>query len=127
VGEYPRLKEIGIDDPALITSYAINSLNRVDILRIRQKRESGSLLPTRRSWEFPRIQQTPIPDKKRGTVLATSPILREIKAELDQLLEERNQKQSTVEAIRYQLQALENEFEMRVNAIRETLAELEKE
>ena len=56
VSEYPRLKEMGIDEPHRITGYVVNSIHRVDILRIRQKREPGSLLPVRRSWEFPRIQ-----------------------------------------------------------------------
>lgn len=126
MSDYPRLREIGIDDPARITGYVINSINRVDILRIRQKRESGSLLPTSRSWEFPRIQQT-APDRERGTVLTTSPVLREIEAELDELLSFKAQQQTAVQAVLEELRALEDEFGMRINHIRQTLDGLQGE
>lgn len=126
MSEYPRLSQLGISEPELITGYVINSMHRVDILRITQKREQGSLLPTSRSWEFPRIQQTPVPDKKAGTVLMTSPILREIEAELKDLLAKKYKALTTAEALREELEALEKEFKMRMRHLYQTLEELEK-
>jgi hypothetical protein len=113
---------MGITDPALITDYVVNSIHGVDVLRIKQKRERGSLLPTRRSWEFPRVQQG-APDRERGVILSTSPILREITAELDRLLAGREHVESTVAALVEELQALEAEVAMRVHHIQ---AELER-
>ena len=125
MSDFPRLTELGITEPRLITGYAINSLNRVDILRIAQKRERGSLLPTRRSWEFPRLQQG-TPDKVKGTVLSTSPVLREIEAELDRLLADKQHKETTVAILRDELRALEAEVAMRVHHIQDALERLEE-
>ena len=124
MSDYPRLTEMGIQNPEQIRSYAVNSLNRVDNLRITYKREKGSLLPVSRSYEFPRIQQTS-PDKATGTVLATSPVLKEIESELDELLSERKQKKCTAKTVRKELQALENDVAMRLSQIRGMIDELD--
>ncbi len=125
MSDFPRLAEMGITRPGLITGYAINSINAIDVLRIAQKRERGSLLPTRRSWEFPRIQEGES-DKEKGTVLRTAPMLREIQAELDRLLTNKQSKEATVEALRGELRALECEVTMRVHYIQDELARLKK-
>ena len=125
MSDFPRLEEMGINRPRLITGYVINSINAIDVLRIAQKRERGSLLPTRRSWEFPRVQEGD-PDKEKGTVLTTSPVLKDIKAELDRLLAGKETKEATVAALHGELQALECEVAMRIHYIRDELARLEK-
>ncbi|MEM6512826.1 MAG: DUF3461 family protein [Pseudomonadota bacterium] len=124
MSDYPRLTEMGIQNPQQIVSYAINSMNRIDTLRITYKREKGSLLPTSKSFEFPRIQQTPEPDKIAGTVLATSPRLKEIRRELESLLKLREKTDCTVKTVKKQIEALENEFDMRLGEIRRMLDEL---
>jgi len=123
--DYPRLTEMGITDPALITDYVVNSIQGIDVLRIKQKRERGSLLPTRRSWEFPRVQ-VGTPDKERGTVLVTSPVLKEITAELDRLLAARERVEYTVQSLMEELQALEGEVAMRIHHIQAELARLKE-
>lgn len=123
MSDFPRLAELGITDPDLITGYEINSINQIDVLRIAQKRERGSLLPTRRRWEFPRVQQG-LPDKQRGTYLVTSPLLREIEAELDRLLADQQHLETTIESLQDELSALESEVAMRIHHIRDALARL---
>lgn len=125
MSDFPRLTEMGITDPALITDYVINSINGIDVLRIRQLREGGSLLPTRRTWRFPRIQ-VGAPDKEAGTVLSTSPVLKEITAELDQLLADKQNKEATVAAICDELEALEAEVAMRLHHIHRELERLKR-
>ena len=127
MSEYPRLTEMGIQHPQQIDAYAINSMNRVDTLRITYKREKGSLLPISRSYEFPRIQQTREPDKIAGTVLATSPVLKEIRAELEDLLSTKKKKTCTVKSVRKELQSLENDMQMRLGQIRRQLDEIEED
>lgn len=121
--DYPRLAEMGITEPALITDYVVNSIHGIDVLRIKQKRERGSLLPTRRSWEFPRIQEG-APDKETGVILSTSPVLKEVTAELDRLLAGKQHVESTVAALVDELQALEAEVAMRVHHIQGELERL---
>ena len=118
---------MGILRPEQIESYAINSMNRVDTLRITYKREKGSLLPVSRSYEFPRIQQNREPDKIAGTVLATSPVLKEIRKELESLLGAKKKKACTVKSVRKELQALENDMHLRMGQMRRMLDELEED
>ncbi len=127
MSEHPRLTEMGILHPEQIESYAINSMNRIDTLRITYKREKGSLLPVSRSYEFPRIQQNREPDKIAGTVLATSPVLKEIRGELEALLGSKKKKACTVKSVRKELQALENDMHLRLGQMRKMLDELEED
>ncbi len=127
MSEYPRLAEMGIKNFDQIDAYAINSMHRIDTLRITYKREKGSLLPTSKSFEFPRIQQTKEPDKIAGTVLATSPVLKEIRGELENLLSFKKKKTCTVKSVRKELQALENDMQMRLGQIRKQLDEIEED
>ncbi len=124
MSDFPRLAQLGITDPATITGYAINSINQVDVLRIAQLRERGSFLPTRRSWEFPRVQVGS--PTEEGTPMVTAPVLKEIKAELDELFSGRRHKEMTVAALREELRALEAEVEMRIQNMQDALARLEE-
>jgi len=125
VSDYPRLTEMGIKNPQQIVGYVVNSMNRIDTLRITYKRDKGEFLPTSQSFQFPRIQQTKEPDKKKGTVLKTDPFLREVEDELEKLLHKRKEKRTVAEAAREELDALEEEVTSRIKHARELLERLE--
>ena len=125
VSDFPKLAQLGITEPAAITGYVINSMNQIDVLRIAQRREKGSFRPTRRSWEFARVQDEGA--KKEGEiVLSISPVLKAVKAELDQLLEGKRNKETTVAALRGELRSLEAEVALRIRNIHDALSRLEE-
>lgn len=125
MSDYPCLTDMGIRNPQQITGYVVNSINRIDVLRITYKRDKGALLPSSQSFEFPRVQADGTPDKDKGTILNTDPFLKKVAKELDQLLLTKKRKQSVAESLREELQALEEEMTMRLNHIRETLDALD--
>ena len=122
MSDYPQLSQMGILHPEEIRDYKVNSSSGGDGLRIFYKRKEGSLLPTSRSYEYPRVQRT-IADTggESKTVLETAPPLRAAIAELKQIVHERAKESDLNESLRDELEALENEFACRVQHIKDLL------
>lgn len=122
MSDYPQLTEMGIQNPKQIRSYMVNSIARIDVLRIIYKRKEGSLLPASRSYEFPRVQRT-IKNAKGAdeVVLETAPTLRKAITELQELMKAREVKPELAESLLEEIESLEQEIAWRIEHIKETL------
>ncbi len=122
MSDYPQLRQMGILHPEQIRDYMVNSIAGIDVLRIFYKRNEGSLLPTSRSYEYPRAQRTIPDDEGEGkTVLETAPPLRAAVAELKEIVAAREEISDINESLRQELDALENELACRVQHIKDLL------
>jgi hypothetical protein len=119
MSDYPQLTEMGVLHPQQIDRYMVNSISNFDVLRIIYKRRKGSLLPTSKTFEFPRVQRTvPGSQGESQAVMETDPELRAAVTELKRLLETREDKRSLAESIDEELRQLEDEIAMRCESIR---------
>ena len=76
---YPTLAEMGVESPKQIDKYYISSINLIDVLRIVYHRPEGSLLPSSRTYNFPRVQGG-AGSENEPAVLSTHPVLRAARA-----------------------------------------------
>ena len=122
MSKYPRLTEMGILHPEQIRTYMINSISGIDVLRIFYKREPGSLLPTTRSYEYPRVQKTITNSKgKPETILETAPELRAAVIELKDVLQSRETIPELAASVLDELESLESELACRLQHIKDLL------
>ena len=122
MSKYPQLTEMGILHPEEIRSYMVNSISRIDVLRIIYKRKEGSLLPCSRSYEFPRVQKTITNSKgEPETVLETAPALRAAVAELKALMELRENEPLLAASMLEELESLEYELAYRIQNMKDLL------
>lgn len=122
MSKYPQLTEMGILHPEQIRAYRINSISRIDVLRIIYKRKEGSLLPSSRSYEFPRVQKTITNSKGQPeTVLETAPDLRTAVAELTELMKLREQEPELAATMLEELESLEGELACRIQQMKDML------
>ncbi len=122
MSDYPQLTEMGIQHPEQIQTYMVNSIARVDVLRVVYKRKEGSLLPASRSYEFPRVQRTITNAKGEDeVVLETAPALRAAVSELKELLQARKEKPVVAATLLEEIKSLEREIAWRIEHIKKTL------
>ena len=120
--EYPNLVEMGVVHPDQIEKFSVNGISNYDILRIVYNRRKGSVLPVSRIYKFPRVQKSVTVDGETGqtaTVMETDPALSAAVAELQDLLEAKEQKKDVAESILEELRLLEEDISMRTEYIRE--------
>lgn len=101
----PTLSEMGVASPMQIDKYYITSINAVDVLRIVYDRPHDSILPSSRSYKFPRAQK----DSK----LSMHPKLREAVKELDTVLDTKSSKENIVAEILNEIELLEEDIALR--------------
>lgn len=107
---YPTLSEMGITSPAEISSYELfEDVGDEDVLRIRYRRKSGSLLPEIRVYRFRRIG-VPGGAAASGSSTEISPKLSQAILELDELLSARGEVSSLAAQINDALDAVEMEL-----------------
>lgn len=115
---YPTLSEMGVESPKQIARYHISSLNYVDVLRIAYDRPKDSVLPSSRTYKFPRVQET-VPGKGEGSVaMKTHPKLRAALEELDSILEAKSSKESIAQEILEEIELLEEDIAMRAECLK---------
>jgi hypothetical protein len=127
MSQYPRLEAMGIQHPEQIDGYTISSVAYVDHLWITYKRPAGSLLPTSRSYRFPRVQKTVPAGKDRqqaDVVLETDAVFREAVAELRELIAARSQTQTVAEELLSAINALEEDITARTAALKKLAEKL---
>ena len=120
--DYPQLKEMGIKHPEQIEKYIVISISPYDVLKITYTRKKRSLLPSSRTYKFPRIQRD-IPsinsDGKTITVLETNENLNKAISELKILLQDKTQKQDVKKALVEQVAFLEEDIALRLKYIKQ--------
>ena len=119
--DYPQLARMGIHNPEQIENYMVNGIATYDVLRVVHARKKGSLLPSSRSYKFPRIQRE-IPatgsDDETTTVMETSPSLRSAVAELKDLLDAKTKKQNLKNVLLEEITLLEEDIALRSKYIK---------
>jgi hypothetical protein len=106
---------MGVKHPKQIAYYSVSSLDHTDYLRIVYERPKGSLLPTSRIYEFPRVQKESDADGGDDApefVMVSCPEFREAVTELREILGARESKQDLAETMLKQVQQLEEEVSM---------------
>ncbi len=119
--DYPRLAEMGVLHPQQIAYFSVNSLEYTDHLRIFYERPKGSLLPTSRTYKFPRVQKKLESDaavKGAEVVMESNPALREAIAELESLLGVKESKDDLAATMVKELRQLEEDVAIRTDCIK---------
>ncbi len=126
---YPRLTEMGVLHPEQISRYSLSSIDYVDYLRIVYERPKGSLLPTTRTYRFPRVQKSSGRDnsESQGTVVMEScPELLAAVDELKHLVKSKASQQDIVGAMLHELDCFEEELFSRSQRLKALVEKLKK-
>lgn len=100
----------------------VNGITDYDVLRIIYEREAGSLLPSSRTYKFPRIpRDIPVAGSPSKTtmVLETNPELKAAIAELKVLLKEKSTSENYKKELLEQIELLEEDIALRLEYLRE--------
>lgn len=125
--KYPQLTKMGVSQPKQIQRFSVNSIAYTDVLRIDYERPSGSILPSSKTFKFPRIQTTVTADDASNgerTAMVSSPGLRAAVDELKMILGSKAQVQDVAGAIVDELRLLEEDVASRSDYIKELLAKI---
>ena len=118
---YPRLSEMGVTHPEQIAGYSLSSLDYVDFLRVDYKRPRNSVLPVCRTYRFPRRQNA----QDGKSVMVTDPALKEAVAELKKIVETSTDKHEAANAMREEIQRLQEEIDKRTEQLKSLVDSLE--
>ena len=127
MAEYKHLMQLGINNPNEIDRYSLQTVNNVDILRVVYRRKKGSLLPESKKFRFARTEKIRGSDiNARGTWVdyEVSPFIRDVMAELDQIVRTKHDREYKLELIQEELEHLEEENTHRLNYIRSLIDDL---
>ncbi|WP_405237582.1 DUF3461 family protein [Lentisalinibacter orientalis] len=113
---YPTLAEMGVESPKQIARYYISSLNYVDVLRVTYERPKGSILPSSRTYKFPRVQEDG--EGKAAGVMRTHPKLRAALEELDSIMAAKTSKETITQEILNEIELLEEDIAMRTECLK---------
>jgi len=111
---------MGVESPKQIAGYHISSLNLVDVLRVTYERPKGSILPSSRTYKFPRVQDSAPPGSRQesSVFMKTHPKLRAAREELQSILEAKTRKQSIAQEILNEIALLEEDIAMRTECLK---------
>jgi hypothetical protein len=118
---YPRLKEMGIQNPQEIEKHAVYTTDDWDVLRIVYERKKGSLLPVSKKYKFDRIKKSVLVDsgtRQTELIYESDPAFREALSELELLETERSQATDLAELISEEVRLLEEDVALRIEYIK---------
>ncbi len=119
---YPRLSEMGVDNPQQITRYSLSSLDYTDFLKIVYDRPKNSLLPVTKTYRFPRVQQNAGADE---VIMKTCPELQEVLEELKGVVAAQSDQREIVQALREEIHRLEEETAIRMEQLKNLVGRIE--
>ena len=120
MSDYPRLREMGINNPQEIEKFAIYTVGHTDILQITYDRKKGSLLPVSRRYKFPQEKKSVLVDsgtRQTEVVYESVGAFREALHELEQLKIERQKGLDLSALIKEELRLLEEDIALRLDYI----------
>ena len=127
MSDYPRLTEMGVQNPQEIEKFAVYTVGHTDVLRIIYDRKKGSLLPVSRRYKFPQVKKSVLVDsgtRQTETLFESTPAFREALHELEQLKREREEGQDLAALIREEMRHLEEDIALRTQYINSLLDRL---
>ncbi|WP_424946048.1 DUF3461 family protein [Candidatus Spongiihabitans sp.] len=121
------LTAMGVQNPEQIARFAIYMTDRTDILRIVYDRKKGSILPVSKKFRFAQIKKSTMVDSgtRRTEVLYESaPEFRNAVAELEQLMDAREDSHHVSQLIAEEVHALEEDVASRIDYIKSLVEKL---
>ena len=120
MSDYPRLTEMGINNPDQIEKFAIYTVEHTDVLQITYDRKKGSLLPVSRRYKFPQQKKSVLVDsgtRQTEVVYESIGAFREALHELEQLKVKREKGQDLAALIKEEVRLLEEDISLRIQYI----------
>jgi hypothetical protein len=127
MNKFPRLAEMGVQNPGQIEKFAVYTVGKTDVLRIIYDRKKGSLLPVSRRYKFPQVKKSVMVDsgtRQTQTVYESTPAFREALHELEELKSIREKGLDLAAMIREELKHLEEDIALRTQYIRSLVDKL---
>lgn len=127
MSDYPKLTEMGVQNPAEIEKFAVYTVGHTDILRIIYNRKKGSLLPVSRRYKFPQVKKSVLVDsgtRQTEIVYESLPAFREALHELEQLKLERSKGQDLKALLTEEIKHLEEDIALRTQYIQTLIDKL---
>ena len=127
MNKFPRLAEMGVQNPGQIEKFAVYTVGKTDVLRIIYDRKKGSLLPVSRRYKFPQVKKSVMVDsgtRQTQTVYESTPAFREALHELEELKLMREKGLDLAAMIREELKHLEEDIALRTQYIRSLVDKL---
>ena len=124
MSDYPRLKEMGVQNPDQIEKFTHYTVGETDVLRIVYRRKPGSFLPVSRRYKFPLVKKKVLHDAATGLtqpIYESLPAFREVLNELERLQQEHDDTGDVAAQIRQEMQHLEEDVTMRLQHIKTLL------
>ncbi len=124
---YPRLEEMGVNNPQQIEKYSIYSTDNVDVLHIIYQRQKGSLLPVSRKYKFPRIKKSVLVDsgtRQTEVVFESSDAFREALHELGEIQAARSENADLAALINEEIRLLEEDIALRTEYIKSLVSRI---
>ena len=118
---YPRLKEMGIQNPQQIEKFAVYTTDELDVLRVIYARKKGSLLPVSKNYKFTRIKKSVMVDsgtRQTEIIYESDPAFREALSELEHLKIEKSQTDDLATLIAEEVRLLEEDVALRIEYIK---------
>jgi len=118
---YPRLAEMGVQNPQQIEKFAVYTTDNFDVLRIIYQRQKGSLLPVSRKYKFPRVKKSVMVDsgtRQTGVVHESTDAFREALHELQNIKASRSEGADLAALINEEIRLLEEDIKLRTEYIR---------
>jgi len=126
---YPCLSEMGVLNPLQISSYSINSIDYVDVLRISYDRPKDSKLPGSKTFKFPRVQKA-LPAGKsadaKTVVMESDPALKCVAEELEYLTKLKSENQDLTAIMLEELRLLEEDIALRSEYLKTLIGKINK-
>lgn len=124
---YPRLTEMGVQNPQQIEKFAVYTTDNLDVLHIIYERKKGSLLPVSRKYKFPQIKHSVMIDsgtRKTGMVYESTDAFREALHELEQIRVDRSESADLSALISEEIRLLEEDIKLRTEYIKSLVAKI---
>lgn len=126
---YPCLTEMGVLHPLQISSYSINSIDYVDVLRIVYERPKDSRLAGSKTFKFPRVQKEMPAGKGADTtavVMESDPALKCVVEELEHVTKLKSENQDLAAIMLEELRLLEEDVALRSEYLKTLIAKINK-
>ncbi len=127
MSDYPRVTEMGIQNPQEIEKFAVYTVNNTDILHVIYDRKKGSLLPVSRRYKFPQEKKSVLVDsgtRQTEVVYESVGAFREALSELEQLKRVREQGKDLKALIREEVRLLDEDISLRIEYINKLVDQL---
>lgn len=127
MSDYPRLSDMGVQNPQEIEKFAVYTVGRTDILRIIYDRKKGSLLPVSRRYKFPQVKKSVMVDsgtRQTDIVYESVPAFREALHELEQLKAARTKGLDLKVLLSEEIKHLEEDIALRTQYIQTLIDKL---